>query len=459
MSPMLIHDPVYTFVNLPDSFVKIVDTPEFQRLRQIKQLATVFYRYPGANHTRFEHCIGTFHMAQNMMDFLETDRSRFVARSRDIPRPTIPPKTRMEVEMAALLHDIGHGPFGHTMDFLLDRVGFDKKKRHEYFGVRMIMDSNTEINSRLKEEKLSIENIGRLINGSPPIKVNGKKLSGDRARYYAFLGHIVKSAVSADHIDYLMRDSYYTGVRMVALDLTGILSGLRLHAYHLVPGQKKIAQIDLAFDIGAMEALVSMLLSHTVMYKTVYHDRIHRILQEMIVRAFESYMENRFGDLKKLTEDNIYEIMTLTDDEALAELRRHDESRRIIDRVLGRRYYHFVLEIPWTRMPVTLISHFREHPEIREEMFNHEEKIAKICGLSPREVIIDVPELRYPDVHVRLLERQDGRTYRDTNLEAESDIVKAIVKIPFIDRLTVAVSEIEAVSKVRETVKKTFCIE
>ena len=387
-------------------------------------------------------------------------KERFVTNSEHIKPPTISLNSKMEVEIAALLHDIGHGPFGHTMDFLLDRIGWDPDKRHEYFGVKTITDENSAINSKLmtstKVLNLDIGNICRIMDGKPPITIEGRELSGSETFYYSFLGHIIGSAVNADRIDYLMRDSYHTGVRMVSVDLTGIFDALRLFGYYTSPGEEDV-EVDLAFDLEGMWAIEGMLLSHIAMYKTVYHNITHRILQEMLVRAFESYIENKYSDPTNLSEEDVYDLMKLTDQEAATTLQQMKESGEILKRILERRPYHCVLEIPWGRMSPLVKKMIRKYQGAKEAIPELEKIVSDECqNISPREILIDLPTLKYMSVDVPLVEKIDERKYRATSLTSESEVAVMLGRIPFVDKLTVAVANKQDVPRAREIVKKLF---
>lgn len=455
---------MFTFINIPDHIKKIIDTPEFQRLRQVKQLATVSYRYPSANHTRFEHCIGSFHIARLMIDILKSEpEKRFFTESKGISNPNVSEKLQKEVEIAALLHDIGHGPFGHTMDFLLDRIDFDGEKRHEYFGCKKIRASESKIYEKITEEGLDVENISNFINGLPPVKLDGKKLTESEACSFSFLAQIVKSLISADHIDYLIRDAYHTGVHMVALDLTGVLEWLRIYGiYKFTKRMEKITQIDLAFDSRAIWVLEAMLHSHAAMYKTVYYDHVHRIMQEMLVRAFECYLQDKHKseELTNLSEDDVGRIMALTDNEAMRALQECESSREILQRVLNREYYRTVLSAPWARLPEPFKDLIKKYPEMtkRNKIPELEKRIADKCGLLPKDVIIDLPLLKYESMHVPLLVKRDDGSYESTHLDVESGVAEQLGRIPRIDKITVAISDEKAIPAAREAVKETFLI-
>lgn len=396
-----------------------------------------------------------------MLNFLKFNLGeRFVTSSKKIEPPEILRASQMEVEIAALLHDIGHGPFGHTMDFLLDRIGWDPDKRHEYFGVKKIKDENSMINRRLvastKDSDMDLRNICRLIEGNPPVAISGKDLSANEMFRYSFLGQIIGSAVNADRIDYLMRDSYHTGVRMVSIDLTGIFEALRLFGGPTTVGKKDI-EIDLAFDLKGMWAIEGMLLSHIAMYKTVYHNITHRILQEMVVRAFEAYIEEEYGNPTKLLEKDVYALMNLTDHESMTLLQEHKESKEILNRVIERRPYHCVLEIPWSRMSPLVKKLITKFQGAKEAIPALERVVSKECAnLSPRGILIDLPTLKTLTVEIPLVEKGDDGTYRLTTLTSESDVAVMLGKIPFVDKMTVAVADEQEAEKTKKKVKELF---
>src|SRR5262245_3237090 len=130
-------DPVHNVIALAESLpedgllISLIDTPEFQRLRHIKQLGLAFYTYQGAEHSRFSHSLGVMHLMTRALDQLEH-------------RYEISPEARIVARASALLHDLGHGPFSHVIESVL-------KQNHERWTTRIIADPSTEVHQRLAE--------------------------------------------------------------------------------------------------------------------------------------------------------------------------------------------------------------------------------------------------------------------------------------------------------------------
>lgn len=184
--PIQIRDPIHNFISLNEEQVKVIDTPIFQRLRNIKQLALASLIYPGALHTRFDHSLGVFHVAKSVLRRLElgdTDEARLV-------------------EFAALLHDLGHGPFSHvseqSLKMFADRSVLPadqaNEEIHELITAHLI-NSDPDIVRILGEHRS--QQVIQLLNDWP----------GDPV-----FQSIISGTLDADKLDYLLRDSYFCGV-------------------------------------------------------------------------------------------------------------------------------------------------------------------------------------------------------------------------------------------------------
>ena len=184
--PIQIRDPIHNFISLNEEQVKVIDSPIFQRLRNIKQLALASLIYPGALHTRFDHSLGVFHVAKSVLRRLEldgTDEARVV-------------------EFAALLHDLGHGPFSHvseqSLEMFADRSSLPsdqkKEKIHELITAHLI-ETDPDIEEILGKNRS--RQVTQLLNAWP----------GDPV-----FRSIISGPLDADKLDYLLRDSYFCGV-------------------------------------------------------------------------------------------------------------------------------------------------------------------------------------------------------------------------------------------------------
>lgn len=228
-----IRDSVYGDISLNDFEVRIMDMPQFQRLRRIKQLGLINLIYPGATHTRFEHCIGTMNLGSKLSEELGL--------------------TYYEVELiraSGLLHDVGHGPFSHVSEGVLSVP-------HEELSKYVITKTSMR---DLLEEKFDVNEIVDIINGK-----------GE-------LGPIVSGELDVDRMDYLLRDSHNTGVSYGKIDYERLISNLSLAD-------------GLILDIKGVQAAEGALVSRYFMYPSVYQHHTTRIVNSMFRRAMTKTIE------------------------------------------------------------------------------------------------------------------------------------------------------------------------
>lgn len=224
-----IRDSVYGDISLNSFEVRIMDMPQFQRLRRIKQLGLISLIYPGATHTRFEHCVGTMNLGSKLAEELDLSSDEI-----DL------------IRASALLHDIGHGPFSHVSEGVLS---VPHEKLSEYVITKTSMKD-------LLEEKFDVNEIVDIINGQ------GR------------LGPIVSGELDVDRMDYLLRDSHNTGVSYGIIDYQRIISNLRLDD-------------GLILDIKGVQAAEGALVSRYFMYPSVYQHHTTRIVNSMFRRALK----------------------------------------------------------------------------------------------------------------------------------------------------------------------------
>ena len=218
-----IRDSLNGNLQLNEFEVKLIDTPQIQRLRRIKQLGFTYLVYPGANHTRFEHSIGTMYFASRLAYSLNLSADE-----------------REMLRVSSILHDAGHGPFSHVSESVLE-------KSHEELTSKLIMQSEL---SEILSEKFDPNDIIKLISGE------GK------------LGPIISGDLDVDRMDYLLRDSYYTGVAYGVIDVERLIHNMKLED-HLILKAKGV------------QAAESMLLARYFMYPSVYQHHTTRIINAM----------------------------------------------------------------------------------------------------------------------------------------------------------------------------------
>ena len=235
----ILNDPVYGFITLPNSLIyDLVEHPYFQRLRRIKQVGMSHLVYPGANHTRFHHALGATHLMQTAITNL---REKGVEISDEEARGAL---------VAILLHDIGHGPFSHSLEFTVV-----KNVSHEDI-------------SELLMERLNKEFNGQLTTGIEIFKGNYPK---------PFLHQLVSSQLDMDRLDYLSRDSFYTGVSEGVVSNQRIIKMLNVYNNELVVEEKGIYSIE------------KFIVARRLMYWQVYlHKTVvsaERLLINILTRA------------------------------------------------------------------------------------------------------------------------------------------------------------------------------
>ena len=267
-----IRDPVHGYIYVNELECKIIDSPVFQRLRKIRQLASAHLTYPGALHTRFEHCIGSMHLAKRAANHLKSQEII----NKDLSN---------ELSIAALLHDIGHGPFSH----LFEEVLHEKGMTHENITDRIIRE--TEIADILSKFGVNVKKFSNLCVGT----------SKNHPR---FMNDIIAGFLSVDSMDYLLRDSYFSGVEYGKVDVHRIID-----AY-------EIAGKKLAINKDSVYALESLMLARYEMFRAVYFHKSVRASAVMIIRAMNlSDEELHFTNL-----DNLDGFLQLTDERVLYDI-------------------------------------------------------------------------------------------------------------------------------------------
>jgi HD superfamily phosphohydrolase len=260
-------DPIHDFIRVYNHELEIIDNPIFQRLRRIRQLTGAHLTYPAAQHTRFEHSLGVMHIASQAGQAL---KEKEILKSDDIEI----------LRLAGLLHDIGHGPFSHLFEEILQQ----KKISHEDFGKNLILKS--EIGDTLSKNGYDKKAITKVAFGDSK---------------YQYLNEIVSGTLSADMMDYLLRDGYFTGAEHAKIDHKRLTQSLDVY-------KKK-----LALEKSALYSFESMMHSRYQMFKAVYFHKTVRAAEVMLLEALR-LSDDEFG----FTSFNINEFVKLTDEYVLS---------------------------------------------------------------------------------------------------------------------------------------------
>lgn len=322
-----IRDSVHGNLKVDEFEVKLIDTPQLQRLRRIKQLGFTYLVYPGANHTRFEHSIGSMFIAGKMANHLNLDEE----------------EKRM-LRAAAILHDSGHGPFSHVSEKVLSHS-------HEDLTIKLIEESKL---SDLIEEEFDLKEILGIIRGE------------------GSLGQVISGELDVDRMDYLLRDSYYTGVAYGVIDVERLI-------YNMV------LEDNLMIKRKGVQAAESMLLARYFMYPSVYQHHTTRIINSMFSRCLLELFEEGVVDPEK--------IYMYDDTDILSAARAQTGYiRELIRRLDTRSLYKTVysLKLDEVRDPQYLF----DIPE--EKIKEIEVEISEDLGVDRQYVVLDIPE--YPNL-------------------------------------------------------------
>ena len=253
----------------------LIDTPEFQRLRRIRQLGVSEFTFPGAVHTRFAHSIGVFHNARKLVQIIQREMRRS-GQNFDEPRAEV-------AMIAALLHDLGHGPFSHTFEMV--QLSRSVKKRHEKWTAEIIRNPKGEISGLLEKFRPGFcEEVAILLESDDPTDI-----------YHA----VVSSSFDADRLDYLRRDRLMTGTGAGAIDFDWLMDNVRVADIEIgAPDEgddsvKKVATFCLAAK--ALPAAEQFLLARYTLHQQVYFHKATRCVEHMIgklLRAVASHAED-----------------------------------------------------------------------------------------------------------------------------------------------------------------------
>ena len=305
-----IRDSVYGDIRLNEFEVRIMDMPQFQRLRRIKQLGLISLIYPGATHTRFEHCVGTMHLGSKLSEELELDSDEIEL-----------------IRASGLLHDIGHGPFSHVSEGVLSVP-------HEELSKFVITKTSMR---DLLEEKFDVDEIVDIINGK------GR------------LGPIVSGELDVDRMHYLLRDSHNTGVSYGIIDYERLISNLTLDD-------------GLILDIKGVQAAEGALVSRYFMYPSVYQHHTTRIVNTMFRRALKRIIDEGIideNDIYKYDDTDIISLFRSCEDNYAKSIMYRLDNRIVPKRVKTIRLDNFKFPEKMYKIPAEELRKAEE--EIAED--------------------------------------------------------------------------------------------
>jgi len=343
----VIRDPIHGDIKLEGLFLDLIEAPEIQRLYNIKQLGFAHLVFPGAHHTRLEHSLGAYHMASQAAEKLEldTDEKKIVA-------------------CAAILHDIGHGPFSHTLESILrdtlnvDHVDLTEKlifgeynifepEEKEFIGTPSVFDI-------LIKHGIDQKEIVSIIRGKNPKK--------------PYLSQLLNSSIDVDQLDYLVRDAYYTGVAYGMIDIERFLQTLIINKNKLAVRKK---------GVGVVE---NILMARSLMYSSVYFHKTVRIAELMLSKAIEM-----------ITDNEPFKFYKMTDTELINDLKKMGHfQHEIATRLKYRKLFKQAYTTSGSNLDEKDINAIKRLDIVKFRR-KKEQELEELLNISPGHVIIDAP--------------------------------------------------------------------
>jgi len=343
----IVRDPIHGDIQISGCLVDLLETPEVQRLHNIKQLGFAHLVFPGAHHTRFEHSLGSSMIASQIADIL-----------------SLKEEEKTVLTCAAQLHDIGHGPFSHTLEsILLQRFGVDHVDLTEklilgdyaiFEGKEQQFISSPSVHEILEKHQVNLKEIVRIIRGNSVKK--------------PFLSQLLNSTIDVDQLDYLMRDAYYTGVAYGMIDLQRLLRTMVIHKGNLAMMRKGVSVVE------------NILMARALMYSSVYYHKTVRIPELMLSRALE-----------EITDAEPFEFFRMTDAEIMVHLKSMGRlQQEIITRLKYRDLFKQAYAISLSELnkdQIKVVTTLEDVSYRREK----ERELEAAFGIPKGHVIIDIP--------------------------------------------------------------------
>lgn len=356
----LVRCPLYGFAGLSKTEDRLLDTVAMQRLSRIKQLAHTYIVYPSATHTRLEHSIGSLCLAGRICDQLK-----------------LPPKQKQVIRIAALLHDVGQGPFSHIWEEPMRWINGEEYCHEDV--TKLMIDSEPKIGKvlgRIKEEVLGI--------------FNGESLGSD----------MISGSLDVDKLDYLRRDSYHTGVAYGLFDIERVI--------RTVCKISEAGRDYLAVQEKGKDALESYRLARYAMHMQVYEHHTRLIADDMFLKAVKLALKegSLFTEDFNISEDPnkfIEDFMKLDDFSIQHRILQDSKgvAKDLIQNIRNRRLLKRALVVPLTKEGVKNAIMRKKIVEMnKNDIESAENKIAKELGIDPAYIVVHVQSVK-----IKLYER------------------------------------------------------
>lgn len=366
---MEVRDPIHGLVEYNDTEEKIINSEIFQRLRGIKQLALASLVYPGAHHTRFEHSVGVMHLAGKVGKCLKL------------------PGERVKIlRLAGLLHDIGHGPFSHVSEQIIEKhidknilYGYKAQNVQELMSI-LLIEINEEIKKILSADE--IDKVKALLQ-----KQERRTLDKD----------IISGPIDADKFDYLLRDSYFAGVKYGTYDLDKVIESLS--PVHISRNDQQLGIRE-----EGIYSIEQLLLAKYHMNVQVYQHRLRRITDAMLVRGIEFALNEGLEEIEKIykfKDDNVYfNNFIKFDDEGIFRniiAISNGWAGKFFERLRRRQIFKevFQVEINAENFDDSVLLNNASNPS-ENQIKSINEKVADFLRIPTEMVIVDIQNISNP---------------------------------------------------------------
>lgn len=368
----IINDTIHGQFNISGVREELLKTPEMNKLSHIKQLGLAHLVFPGAHHTRFEHSLGVSHVAGMMANSLNLDEHE-----------------KLTVQVAGMLHDVGHGPYSHTLEHILhEQGGLDHMSVTEgiIIGEYDVLrsdeipnDDRIMIPEILESYDLVPNEIANFIRGPDAGGTERSLLSWTEGKE-DFVGidntlsHLVHGPVDCDQIDYLLRDSHFTGVKHGIIDHNRLISSMDSKGG------------DIAINEGGISSLEGMLVARGLMYSSVYFHRVTRVTEVMLSSAVERSLDSLPDslDMQRYVDSEVWGALNSA----------NDYSRDIVKRFKYRQLMKVCVSLRRQELLDYQVTRLIEMSQNSSVRMSFEDEIASRAGLLPGYVLIDMPSVK-----------------------------------------------------------------
>ena len=357
-----IRDPIHVFIRLDSAERKILDSPPFQRLRHIHQLALTYLVYPGATHKRFEHSLGVMELASRIYDVVTEPENIHKDSVRDIlpsHRGLDHLKWKRTLRLAALCHDLGHFPFSHASEKLLPK-GWD----HERMTMEMILSE--EMKEIWEEIGVQPKYVAKLAIGA---KKSKDYMDIELDEWESILSEIITGDVfGADRMDYLLRDSYHAGVAYGKFDHYRLIDTMRILPKQETGGSQEPV---LGVEEGGLESAEALLLARYFMFSQIYFHPVRLIYDEHLSDFLKSWLDGGIfptdcEEHLKHTDNGVISAML-----SIAKDKSHPAHLHA-DRIVHRRHFRSIYRSTAEDRKLSIFKPGRKIYEAASEKFGEE---------------------------------------------------------------------------------------